>query len=281
MAELKTEIFNVKNIDCASCAAKIENGLKAVDGVNDAVLDFASLTLHVKATDITRIIEAVRRIEPEVELVPKSEQTTPRGDHEQPGGFMLIPKKELALLIGAAALFCLQLFFEDWFHRGSFFMLELAVVLAAYFMAGSNVLLGAFKTIRRGTLFDENVLMVIATGGALAIHAYSEAIGVMIFYKVGELLQNLAVSRSRRSIKALLAAKPDQAVVKTADGYREVAPESVAVDDLLLVKPGEKIPLDGRIMAGNSQVDSSALTGEFKPLTARPGRCLRAGQSAA
>jgi len=278
MSDIRTEIFNVKNIDCASCAAKIENGLKAVDGVNEAVLDFASLTLHVKATDITRIIAEVRKIEPAVELVPKFGTTTPRGDHEQPGVFTLIPKKELALLIGAAALFCLQLFFEDWFHRNSFFMLELAVVVAAYIIAGSNVLFGAFKTIRRGTLFDENVLMVIATGGALAIHAYSEAVGVMIFYKIGEMLQNLAVSRSRRSIKALLAAKPDKAVVKTADGYREVAPESVVVGDLLLVKPGEKIPLDGKIITGNSQVDSSALTGEFKPLTARPGDAVLAGQ---
>ena len=276
MTEVKTEIFNVKNIDCPSCAAKIENGLKALDSVNDAVLDFASLTLHVKARDITRIIEEVHKIEPEVELVPKSEQTTPPESDEALGVFKL--KKELAILTVAAGLFCIQLFFEDWFHRGPLFMLELAIVVAAYLIAGSNVLLGALKTIRKGTLFDENVLMVIATGGALAIHAYSEAVGVMIFYKVGEMLQDLAVSRSRRSIKALLAARPDKAVVKTADGYREVSPESVAVGDLLLIKPGEKVPLDGQIITGNSQVDSSILTGEFKPLTARPGDTVLAGQ---
>lgn len=276
MAEMKTEIFNVKNIDCPSCAAKIENGLKAVDGVNDAVLDFASLTLHVKASDITRIIEEVRKIEPEVELVPKSEQTTPHESDQESGGFKL--KRELSILTVAAALFCLQLFFEDWFHRGSFSLLELAIVVAAYLIAGSNVLLGALKTIRKGMLFDENVLMVIATGGALAIHAYSEAVGVMIFYKIGELLQDLAVSRSRRSIRALLAARPDKAVVKTSDGYQEVAPESVAVGDLLLIKPGEKVPLDGKILSGNTQLDSSALTGESKPLTAKPGDTVLAGQ---
>jgi len=89
MAEIKTEIFHVKNIDCASCAAKIENGLKAVDGINDAVLDFASLTLHVKATDNIRILEAVRKIEPEVELVPKSEKTAPPEHGEASGGFKL------------------------------------------------------------------------------------------------------------------------------------------------------------------------------------------------
>jgi Cd2+/Zn2+-exporting ATPase len=218
MAEIKTEIFNVKNIDCASCAAKIENGLKAVDGISDAVLDFASLTLHVKAKDITRIVEEVRKIEPDVELVPKSDKPDPHAHDDKSGEIKL--KRELSLLIVAATLFVFQLFFGDWFHGKPFSILEIVIVVAAYLIAGWNVLLGAFKTIRKGMLFDENVLMVIATGGALAIHAYSEAIGVMIFYKVGELLQDLAVSRSRRSIRALLAAKPDKALLKTSDGYQ-------------------------------------------------------------
>jgi Cd2+/Zn2+-exporting ATPase len=274
--EMKTEIFNVKNIDCASCAAKIENGLNALDGVNDAVVDFANLTLHVRTTDIARILDEVRKIEPDVELVPKSDKTVPREHDDELGGIKL--KKELSLLIVAATLFVLQLFFEDWFHQQSISILELVVVVAAYLIAGWNVLLGAFKTIRKGMLFDENVLMVIATGGALAIHAYSEAVGVMIFYKVGELLQDLAVSRSRRSIRALLAAKPDKALIKTPDGYQEVNPESVKVGDLALIKPGEKVPLDGKILSGNSQLDSSALTGEFVPLSAKPGDSVLAGQ---
>ena len=276
MAVIKTEIFNVNNIDCASCAAKIENGLKAVDGISDAVLDFASLTLHVKGTDITRILEEVRKIEPEVELVPKSEKTAAHARDEKSGGFKI--KKELTLLIVAAILFILQLFSEEWFQRNHFTILEIVVVVAAYLIAGWNVLFGALKTIRRGMVFDENVLMVIATGGALAIHAYSEAVGVMIFYKVGELLQNLAVSRSRRSIRALLAAKPDQALIKTAEGYQEVAPQSVSVGDIILIRPGEKVPLDGKILTGNSQLDSSALTGEFRPVTAKPGSSVLAGQ---
>ena len=250
MAQLQTEKYSVKNLDCASCAAKIENGLKAVNGVNDAVLDFASLTLHVKAKDISRIIEEVRRIEPEVELIPKSKETASHDHNEESVKTKL--KKELAVLIVAAALLILQLFFEDWFHRQPISILEIAIVLVAYLIAGWNVLLGAFKTIRKGMLFDENVLMVIATGGALAIHAYSEAVGVMIFYKIGELLQDLAVSRSRRSIRALLAAKPDKANIKTLDGYKEVTPESVEVGDFILIKPGEKVPLDGEIITGNS-----------------------------
>jgi Cd2+/Zn2+-exporting ATPase len=276
MSEIKTERFYVKNLDCASCAAKIENGLKAVDGVNDAVLDFANLTLHVKAKDITRILEEVHKIEPEVELVLKSENTS-QHEHDEASGRLKF-KKELSILIVAAALFSLQLFFEDWFHGQPFAILEIVIVVAAYLIAGWNVLFGALKTIRKGMLFDENVLMVIATGGALAIHAYSEAVGVMIFYKVGELLQDLAVSRSRRSIRALLAAKPDKAVIKTSEGYLEVTPESVGAGDIILIKPGEKVPLDGDILTGNSQLDSSALTGEFMPVTAKPGDTVLAGQ---
>ncbi len=276
MPQIKTEIFNVKNIDCASCAAKIENGLKAVDGVNDAVLDFANLKLHIKAADMARIVDEVRKIEPDVELVPTSGRTAPRERDEAVGGVKL--KKDLSLLIVAVTLFVIELFFEDWFHRQPFSILEIVIVVAAYLLAGWNVLLGAFKTIRRGMVFDENVLMVVATGGALAIHAFSEAVGVMIFYKVGELLQNLAVSRSRSSIRALLAAKPDKAVIQTADGYQEVTPDVVEVGDLVLIKPGEKVPLDGRILSGNSQLDSSALTGEFVPVSAKPGDRVLAGQ---
>jgi Cd2+/Zn2+-exporting ATPase len=276
MVDIKTEKFYVKNLDCAACAAKIETGLKAVAGIDDAVLDFASQTLHVRATDIARIVEEVRKIEPGVEIVSKSEQAV---SHEPPSESGEIKfKRELSILIVATALFILLLFFENWFHREDFSILEIAIVMSAYLMAGWNVLRGAFKTIRKGTLFDENVLMLIATAGALAIHAYSEAVGVMIFFKVGELLQTLAVSRSRRSIQALLAAKPDKAGIKTAGGYREVRPESVSVGELILVKPGEKIPLDGKILSGSSQLDSSTLTGEFVPVTARPGDSVLAGQ---
>ncbi len=109
------------------------------------------------------------------------------------------------------------------------------------------------STGRTGAFFDENVLMVIATAGALVIHAYSEAVAVMIFHKIGEMLQNRAVAGSRRSIRGLLAARPDQAVVETAEGFRTVFPEDVWVGDILLVKPGERVPLDGEILSGRAQ----------------------------
>ena len=276
MEDFVTEKYHVKNLDCATCATKIENGLKKLDGVDDATLDFANLILHVRATDLRRIPEEVRGIEPDVELIPADKREESDEASQQLTGFKF--RREIFVLGLALILFFLVLFFEDWIHQQPLAYLELFIVFTAYFLAGGNVVLGAFRTVRRGTFFDENVLMVIATGGAIAIHAYSEAIGVMIFYKVGELLQELAVSRSRRSIRGLLASKPDKAFLKTVMGFRQVIPESVKVGDIILVKPGEKIPLDGEVIEGRSQLDTSALTGEFVPLAAKPGDTVMAGQ---
>jgi len=181
-------------------------------------------------------------------------------------------------LAAAGVLFVWILVYDNRLAHTGPLSWELLVVLAAYLMAGGNVLSGAWRTVRRGDFFDENVLMVIATGGAIAIQAYAEAVGVMIFFKVGELLQDRAVSHSRRSIRALLAAKPDQAHVKTLQGMRTVAPETVQIGDTIVVKPGQKIPLDGKVLEGRSQIDTSALTGESVPVSARAGDDVLAGQ---
>ena len=270
------ERYHLKNLDCASCASKIEHGLNQIDIVEEAVIDFANLTLHIKTGDMAPVIETAQRIDPKVEIVPISPAGKLSGQDADSYGVNL--KKELALLITAGLLFSL-LPLAQWLTPAlSMAPWWIVIVLSAYLLAGWNVLKGALRTIIRGTFFDENVLMAIATIGAIAIHAWSEAVGVMIFYKTGELLQELAVARSRRSIRALLAAKPDRAVLKTESGYREVSPEAVKVGDLIAVKPGEKIPLDGEVVAGSSQVDTSALTGESVPLTARPGDGVMAGQ---
>ena len=244
--------------------------------MEDAVVDFVNQTLFVKTGDMEQLREAVRAIDPQVELVPQSERAAspePSGDSRS-----IDFRKEVVLLVSATVLFGWLLFYENGFFKASIHPWEMIIVLAAYLMAGGNVLAGAVKTIRRGTLFDENVLMVIATGGAIAIQAYSEAVGVMIFFKIGELLQEKAVSRSRRSIHALLAAKPNQAFLKTGQGLRTVAPESVKVDDIIVVKPGQKIPLDGDVLEGQSHLDTSALTGESVPRSVKPGDPVMAGQ---
>ena len=268
--------FRLKNLDCAACAAKLEHGLQKAEGVEEAVVDFVNQTLFIKTADIKHLRQAIRAIDPQVELMAPSERPASAEPGDAPGGMNF--RKELARLAAATVLFGWLLFYENGFFKSVLHPWEIIIVLAAYFLAGGNVLTGAFKTIRRGTLFDENVLMVIATAGAMAIQAYSEAVGVMIFFKVGEILQERAVSRSRRSIHALLAAQPDHAFLKTPKGLRTVAPESVQIGDIIVVKPGQKIPLDGDVLEGQSHLDTSALTGEPVPLSVTPGDRVMAGQ---
>jgi Cd2+/Zn2+-exporting ATPase len=269
-----TKKYKITKVDCASCAAKIEGSLQQLDGVDYASLDFANQILHLQADDLDKVEAQIKLIEPEAELSPyqHSSSQTP----SVPATINWLSLETLALF-SAVVIFSSQLLLENRFHALDIVHLEFILAFAAYLLAGWNVITGAFKTIRRGLFFDENVLMVIATCGAFAIHAYAEAIGVMIFFKIGELLQERAVNNSRRSIRSLLAARPNTALLKTPFGLQEVAPENVQVDSIILVKPGEKIPLDGHVIDGSSQVDNSVLTGESIPVAVNVGDTVLAG----
>ena len=137
--------------------------------------------------------------------------------------------------------------------------------MASYFTLGYEVIMKAFANIRKGDLFDENFLMVVASSGAIIIGEYPEAAGVMLFYSIGEYLQDMAVDNSKKSIKALLNIKPDYANLEHGDHLDKVKPDKVRIGDIIVVKPGEKIPLDGIIIEGRSSLDTSALTGESLP----------------
>ncbi|WP_379128089.1 heavy metal translocating P-type ATPase [Paenibacillus sp. sgz500958] len=154
---------------------------------------------------------------------------------------------------------------------------ELLLFLLAYVIVGGEVVLQAARNIVRGQVFDENFLMALATIGAFAIGEYPEGVAVMLFYQVGELFQGLAVNRSRRSITALMDIRPETANLKTAEGIRSISPEQVAIGDLIVVRPGEKVPLDGVITEGSSMMDTSALTGESVPRSAEPGSTVLSG----
>ena len=140
-----------------------------------------------------------------------------------------------------------------------------ALFLVPYALAGWDVLYRAVRNIRSGEIFDENFLMAVATIGAFALGEYAEAVAVMLFYQVGELFQGYAVGRSRRSIAALMDIRPDYANVERGDGLEQVDPEQVVVGDVIVVKPGERVPLDGTVLEGVSTLDTSALTGESLP----------------
>jgi len=177
----------------------------------------------------------------------------------------------------ATVLFLVGLIFNEPLHNTPFAIAEFAVLIPAYLISGHHVLTTAGRNILRGRIFDENFLMTIATLGAIAIHELPEAVGVMLFFQVGELFQDYSVGRSRSSIKALLEVRPDTANLKENGSIRTVSPETLSINDLIVVRPGEKVPLDGEVIAGKSQLDTSALTGESVPRSIGIGETVLSG----
>lgn len=275
MKSLQEKRFRIQHLDCAACAAKLERELEKTEGVESVSLDFASLTLLLKTTDLSKAIATVARIQPDVKLVAADRNDKPAQDSDlsESADF----PRQIGIIATAGLIFVIHLLVEDKLHGLSWAWVEYPVMIVAYLLAGWSVLAGAIRTLRCRQFFDENVLMVIATAGAIAIHALSEAVGVMLFFKVGEILQDMAVSKSRRSVRGLLAARPNRALRKTGNGLEETTPEQVKVGDIILVKPGEKVALDGTVIEGTSQVDTSPLTGEPVPVSKRPGDTVLAG----
>lgn len=155
--------------------------------------------------------------------------------------------------------------------------ITLAVFLAAFLIIGGDVVLKALKNISRGQIFDENFLMSIATIGAFFIGDYAEGVAVMLFYQVGELFQSYAVNKSRKSIASLMDIRPDYANVQRGEALERVDPDEVQLDEIIIIKAGEKIPLDSVVVEGNSTVDTSALTGESLPREVSQGDVLLSG----
>ncbi len=185
--------------------------------------------------------------------------------------------KDIVLISVSLILFGIGLIFNERLHETTFSIGEYGIFLLAYLLSGYNVLSSALRNVFQGNVLDENFLMSIATVGAILVHQLPEAVGVMLFYKVGEFFQGLSVSRTHRSIKSLLEVRPNYANLKIGEQIKKVKPEEVKVGDIIIVKPGEKIPLDGEILSGKSQVDTSALTGESVPRNVEDGQTVLAG----
>lgn len=175
-------------------------------------------------------------------------------------------KQRLVRILVAAVLFIVALVIP-----AELFFVKAGCYFASYIIVGYDVVLRAVKSITRGNVFNENFLMSIATIGAFIIGEYPEAVAVMLFYQVGELFQSYAVNKSRKSITALMEIRPDYANLKVGDSDKRIDPEEVAVNDIIVVRPGERIPLDGVIAKGSSALDTSALTGESLPRDASKG----------
>jgi Cd2+/Zn2+-exporting ATPase len=262
--------YRLEGIDCARCAARIEAELNKVRGLEEAKVSFAAQTVLLDPAREGEARAVIRAMEPGVRLVaPEGEAA--RGPADTAG------RGRLARIAAAAALLAAGLLAGGRLPATPGSIGEYLVFLPAYLLAGWPVLKGALRSALRGQVFNEMFLMTVATVGAFAIRAIPEAVAVMLFYSVGEYFQDLAVARSRRSIGALVGLRPDFARRVENGGIRQVPPEEVAVGQLVEVLPGEKVPLDGRVVEGRSSADTAALTGESRPRAVGPGDEVLAG----
>ncbi|MGI6777506.1 MAG: heavy metal translocating P-type ATPase [Acetivibrionales bacterium] len=266
--------FRLEGLNCASCALKIQESIRTMDNVDSVVVNFMEQSLKItlrrdpeSRESIARIKQIISSIEPHVKVI---ESDVPGNVHNSVWDGVTLRKEfffagisVLLLIIGMKSDIPL------WATT--------AIMGISYLLAGWDVLLHAVKNIVQGRVFDENLLMGIATIGAFIIGEYPEAVAVMLFYKVGEVLQNMAVDKSRRSIKSLINIRPDYANLKTEKGFSTVDPASINIGDVILVKPGERVPLDGVVIEGRSEVDTSALTGEFMPQIINTGDSILSG----
>lgn len=250
--------YHIAGLDCASCAMKVEEAIQKMSQVEEAVLNFSTETLQVKPqgkVNKEQLFGALQKtidsVEDGVTLSYKDEKRV----IEKPKLFVW--KDNLTLIIGII-VYIASILLESQSY--SFFGF-----LVAYILIGYEVIWKALKNIMRGEIFDENFLMSVATIGAFAIGDYAEAVAVLLFYSIGEIFQSYAVNKTRSSISSLMDIKSEYANLKTSEGVMKVEPEEVKVGDILVVKVGEKIPLDGIVMSGHSMLDTSSLTGESIP----------------
>ena len=262
--------YILKGLDCASCANEIEVALRKVDGLGSVQVSFATQSVVLDPNLAARAQQIIDAVEPGVQLL--SADGHREHDHEEGDGM------GHALRIGAAILlFALGFVLQPFLHETPWAAAETVVFALAYLIVGYPVLWSAFRSILRGQVFNEMFLMSLATIGAIAIHQIPEAVGVMLFYSVGEYFQDLAVARSRKSIASLMDLRPEFARV-VVEGQRENRnPDAVAVGDHVEVLPGERIPLDGEVIEGESFVDTASLTGESVPRAVSPGSAVLSG----
>jgi Cd2+/Zn2+-exporting ATPase len=260
--------YHLKNLDCANCAQRIEDGVQGLEGVNFASVNFATATLHLDAVDFGIVKRAIGKIESTIELLPV-EEDSPLYENST--------RSEEIVLVISGILFILGILFNEFFVGVLPAFLLYLIFGVAYLLSGGDVVIRAAKNLLNGNWFDETFLMSISTIGAIAIGEYPEAVGVMLFYRVGEYIQQRSVNRSRRTIQSLLDVRPDKANLVQNGEIKVVSPQDVSIGSMLQINPGEKVPLDCKVVEGNSYLDTAMLTGESVPLSLTPGAELLAG----
>lgn len=271
---MKEFTLGLEGLNCASCASKIEQLTNEIDGVDKATLDFVTKKLRVKVHEekktkgiIAEIKKIVNRLEPDVNIIEEMEASQHDHSHEHDH----LDRKDIIRIILSGILFIIPgLLKLDGVPR-------FAVYLLAYIIIGLEIIIKAVRNLVAGHPFDEYFLMTVATLGAFAIGEYPEGVAVMLFYQVGEFFQGLAVNHSRKSISSLVDIRPDYANLEKDGKISVVNPKDVHIDDIIVIKPGEKVPLDGLVIEGKSSVDTSNITGESVPRNIQAGDTLLSG----
>ena len=263
------KIYTIENIDCSNCAAKIEAKMNALPEVEEAIIIFPTRQLRLTAENpdalLPKLTEIGRTVEEEFTIRPLTRQETHNHAH--------VHGKEGWPWDGVigAALFVLALLLRE------FSTLAFLLYAAAYLLLGHEILITAGKNLLKGRVFDENFLMSIATLGAFAIGEYPEAVGVMLFYRLGEYFEHRAVERSRSQIMEAVDLRPEVVHRMEADTVTTIPAGEAQVGDLLLVRVGDRIPLDGVVVQGESWVDTAPITGEPVPISVKPGDAVISG----
>ncbi|SCI32533.1 Cadmium%2C zinc and cobalt-transporting ATPase [uncultured Clostridium sp.] len=258
---VKKELI-LNGLNCAHCAEVINQKVNDLNGVESADLNFINKKLSIvlkKGEDdkevISTIIDIINNTEPGLDInVAEGGKKDNKYKDEKDSS-----KKDLIKLIIGFVIYAIAIY--QSINGIESTMMNILLIIS-YIVVGGSVVLKAIKNISKGRIFDENFLMAIATIGALGIGEISEAVAVMLFYQLGEYLQGIAVGKSRKSIASLMNIRPDNAHLKVNNEIKVVSPENVEIGDIIVIKPGEKVPLDGVIIEGSSMVDTSAITGE-------------------
>ena len=266
----KQRTYIIEGLDCANCAAKMERRIQAMSEIQAASITFATRQLRFAANNpeelVPQLEEICRTIDDEVSLVPKDDKPLPRAKR---GSAWSEHKRDFISIIAGVLLFAGGLIADHVMGAGTSVLLP--IFLVGYLVLGWEVLWTSAKNISRGQVFDENFLMSIATIAAFCIGDFAEGMGVMLFYKIGELFEDIAVDRSRSQIMDAVDMRPETVNRINGKNIENIPAEDAAAGDILQVRPGDRIPLDGVVIEGTSRIDTSPVTGEPVPVTAAAG----------
>ena len=281
--DVTTRIYLLENLGCAHCASKMEEQIADLDGISEATITFATRQLRVTAKNPDRYLDQIRRIctSIESEVIVKEKDPRPKAQAATSETHAASTKRTfskekidtICIIIGAI-LFVAGEIME---HKGFTDTATLPVFVIAYLALGGVIVVKAAKNISHGQIFDENFLMSIATLAAFAINDSAEAVGVMLFYRIGELFEEKAVERSRGQIMDAVDLRPEVVNLVAGDDVQVIPSEDAQVGDVLLVRPGDRIPLDGVIIEGSSRIDTSPITGEPVPVAVNEGDEITSG----